>query len=80
MTHINVKVPESFDREEQMRDQIELLGFEKQRLLKKLDYMRDEFQNIFESVKKHGYVELTYSGEKIVLVDKDKQLNQQKHR
>lgn len=69
--HTNVTVPESFDRKIELMEKIEVLELQKQQLSKRLGYVEAEFQNVFEAIKKYGYVDLSYEGETIRLVQKN---------
>lgn len=73
MSHTNVTIPESFNTQDRLIEEIELLKFQKSRLEKRIRYLEDEFKNVFDAVKEWGYVDLTYGKETIVLVEKFKE-------
>lgn len=69
MAHWNVTIPESFDYKERLTEELELIKFQKSRLEKRVRHLEDELQNIFESVKEHKFVELTYGDDCLRLVE-----------
>ena len=69
-SHFNVTVPCLHGFEERLIDENTLLKFQKSELEKKLNHIVDQFQNVFHSVKDRGFVELTWEGEMIILIQK----------
>jgi hypothetical protein len=65
--YTNVEIPEQFDQRDSFIEQIELLKFEKTRLIKKNEYLYSVLENIPNAIIEYGHVDLRFDNGKKTL-------------
>lgn len=66
----NGKIPEAYSTQDNLVLKIKLLETELAFVKSKLDSSLREFENVYDSIKEYGYIELSYGKDCIVLVEK----------
>lgn len=74
---VNGTIPDISSTYDMLTLKIKLLETELSFVRAKLDNTINEFENVYESVKKHGYINLTYGKETIVLIEKKDTANKE---
>ena len=62
--YTNVYIPDQFDQQKSLIEQIELLKFEKSRLNKEIESLYLLLENIPNAIEEYGYVNLSYDRNK----------------